>query len=461
MSYRTRILSLAFVSALAVLLVPTALASTFAGDKQYVVEAGQTIDGNLYAFGQSVRVEGTVDGDLISAGEKVELAPGGVVKGDVMAAGQSVAIDGKVEGDVRAAGFMVQVGSTGSVGGELVGAGFSVGVADSASVGDDLTAAGAQGLVDGTVAGDLRFAGGGLDIQGRVDGDVDAEVDAPDEAAPDMSWMRFMGGGDLPELPRTAAMGLTVGPSAAIGGKLTYTGPEASAVSDRAARGGVTFEPKADSGAGAEEAARPRTAADRALGWLGDYFKWFISLALFGLALAWLAPRVLAAAGESLGERTLPSAGVGCLTVIAAVAGVLALCVATLLALLFVNAIKLGPLTTPLLSASFLTFALLTAGLTLLAWIGRIAVACSVGWLILSRAAPSYAGNRYATILVGLLIYVLATSLPNIGGLNIGALLDFIGILFGLGALVMQAWAWLRPGMAAALPSEPLAPAAA
>ena len=91
-----------------------ALAAQFmSDDAEALVEAGTTVEGNLYATGQTVTIEGTVDGDLICAGGQVAVAKGGVVTGDLMCAGQSVEISGEVRGDVRSAGYLVRVNEGG------------------------------------------------------------------------------------------------------------------------------------------------------------------------------------------------------------------------------------------------------------------------------------------------------------------------------------------------------------
>lgn len=441
MSRRTRTISGILATTLVALAATTALASTITGGDNYVVAAGETITGNLYAFGQTIRIEGTVTGDLVSAGSQVEIAPGGVVQGDLTAAGQSVIVKGEVKGDVRAGGFQILIDKGAKVGGELMAGGFSVGIAESASVGDDFTAGASQGFIDGSVEGDARFGGQGLDIQGSVGGDVDAEVGAPSDTAQDMTWMKFMPGmQEMPAITRTVPPGLTIGPDAQIGGTLTYTSPEPSSVSQDAAAGGVAYTQQAVATDDAEAAAAPETSTDKALGWIATFLKWYISLALFGLILAWVAPRFFGRTGQVLDQQLAPSAGVGCGTILLALAGLVTLAIATIFGLIFVSAIQLGPLVKPLLSASFLTFAVLTAGTLLLAWVGRIAVAYWIGRLILARLAPARAENRYVCLLVGLLIWVPLISLPWIGGL-----IDFVGVVLGLGALMIQLWAALRP----------------
>ncbi len=450
---RRRMAGVAVLAVLGLALAPRAFATTFAGDETYVLPAGQSVTGNLYAFGNTVRIEGRVDGDLISGGTKVEVASGGVIEGDLMAGGQSVVIQGTVNGDVRAAGFMVQAEPGARIGGELVAAGYSVGIGEGATIGGDVAVGGAQGIVDGTVEGDLRFGGAGLDIQGAVNGDVDAAVDAPGTAAPPTWWTMFMP--DAPALPRNVPMGLTLGDGARVGGALRYTSPAASTVREDAVSGGVSFTEAATQPATSAPEAEaappppPPTAADRALDWLGGMFKSFVSLAIIGLFLAWLTPRLLGSAHGILAAQPAPSAGWGCLTLIAAAAGVLMLLVAMVLGLIIVGTINLDPLVGPILSASFLGFALLTFGTILLGWIGRVVVSIWVGRWLLGRLAPAQGENRYVVVLVGALVFAILTALPYIGGI-----LDLVGMALGLGALVTYAWPLVRSGlMPAAAPA--------
>ena len=68
---------------------------------QITIPADQTVDGDLYASGGRVLIEGTVDGDLIAAGGQVTIT--GDVSGDLMASAGAVDISGEVGGDARVA----------------------------------------------------------------------------------------------------------------------------------------------------------------------------------------------------------------------------------------------------------------------------------------------------------------------------------------------------------------------
>jgi cytoskeletal protein CcmA (bactofilin family) len=216
---RNRLLRAAPLAALLLaVLVPVAFAATVEQGTTYTLAQGQVVNDDLYVFAQTVTIAGHVYGDVIAAGTKVEVAPSGVVDGDLMAAGQDVLVEGSVGDDVRAAAYTVEVRDGAHVGGDLLGAGFNVSIAQGATVTRDVVAAGSQGIVDGMVGRNLKFAGSGLEVTGSVDGDVEAVVSGGAEGeAPPMALFPM-----LPPPPRTVAPGLIIAATARIGGDLRY-----------------------------------------------------------------------------------------------------------------------------------------------------------------------------------------------------------------------------------------------
>ncbi|MFB6139997.1 MAG: polymer-forming cytoskeletal protein [Halosimplex sp.] len=142
-----------------------AAAATRSGDT-VVVAKGETIDGDLQAFGGSVVVRGTVDGDL-------------------QAFGGSVVVEGTVTGDVEATAGTVQI--LGTVGGDVNAAGGTVDVGDGARIGGTLEAGAGSIAVTGTVGGDARLGGGTVSLgdTARIDGDLvyEGELNRADGAA--------------------------------------------------------------------------------------------------------------------------------------------------------------------------------------------------------------------------------------------------------------------------------------
>jgi cytoskeletal protein CcmA (bactofilin family) len=436
-SRRIRPLVLALIAS--VLLVPTVGAATVVSGDNYVLPAGKSIEGNLYAFGQSVRIEGAVKGDVVAAGVKVEIAKGGKVEGDVLAAGQGVLIDGVVEGDVRAAAFTVQVEEDGRVGGELVAAGFSVGVAEGAVVGGDVMAAASQGLIDGKVGGDVRFAGGGLSVEGQVEGDVYAEVDAAAEGGADkMPFIPMI----QVQPPRMIGPGLDVGESARIGGTLSYTSPLAVEVPGKAVKGKTDFNKLAeteDKKAAAEEEKAASSSQTKAQKWFVDLVKNYIALVLFAVLFALVAPRALEAGADTIQRRLLPTFGWGVGTAAVAMLLIVLVPIVTVALLVLIGVLHIGPLAKPVMATALVVGTLVTAGTYLLSWFGRVMVSHAMGRRLLSPLHLGPRSARWLSLLLGLLIYAVLVSLPWIG-----FLIKLVLLFLGLGAVMAMLWQWWR-----------------
>jgi len=99
-------------------------------------------------------VPGLAAADRTQAGGTIVVEAGETVRGDLTAMGGSVVIRGTVTGDVRA--FAGSVDVEGTVRGNVEGAAGSVTVGQSGVVGGDLSAGAGSIRVDGTVRGDLR-----------------------------------------------------------------------------------------------------------------------------------------------------------------------------------------------------------------------------------------------------------------------------------------------------------------
>jgi hypothetical protein len=145
---------------------------------QVTISADETVDGDLYASGGRVLIEGTVDGDLIAGAGQVTIS--GQVSGDVMASAGTVDISGEVGGDARVASGQATV--SGSIGEDLFIASGQTTIADSGEVGEDLVFGSGRMTMNGTVTGDVLGATGAYDRQGTVGGTESVtirEVEAP------------------------------------------------------------------------------------------------------------------------------------------------------------------------------------------------------------------------------------------------------------------------------------------
>jgi len=56
------------------------------GDQQFTLKADETVQDDLYVFGQQIVIDGTVEGDLIAFGQQITV--NGTVKGTLSSPGR-------------------------------------------------------------------------------------------------------------------------------------------------------------------------------------------------------------------------------------------------------------------------------------------------------------------------------------------------------------------------------------
>jgi cytoskeletal protein CcmA (bactofilin family) len=178
------------VSLLLVLsIVPGVAAAETRSGGAIVVERGETVNGDLEAFGGSVVVRGTVTGDVSAfagdvriegrVGGNVEAAAGNVVVGrdatiggNLQASAGSVRIAGTVGGNVEAAAETLTLAEGASVGGNLQAGAETVRLADGSSVAGNVRYGGDIDRADGAQVGGSVTRDEGLVVNGPVVGDL-------------------------------------------------------------------------------------------------------------------------------------------------------------------------------------------------------------------------------------------------------------------------------------------------
>jgi cytoskeletal protein CcmA (bactofilin family) len=408
--------------------VPAAAAATIVDADDYTLAAGETVEGNLYAFGNTVTIDGTVTGDLIATGSAIKIGPEGRVGGDLMAGGGEISVSGTVDGDVRSAGYLVEIADGGSVGGEVLAAGFSLEVDEGARVDGEARFGGYQVILGGDIGDDVWVGSGALEVAGAIDGDLTAYVDVSGEGSAPM--VGFPG---QPSLQRTLQPGIDIKDSATIAGNLTYEQP--ADVDLDLDVGGVAGEVKAEIQAAVDEAtSEVKEERPPVVAYLLDVLKRYIGLALLGLLALWWAPRLTGGATERIaietGESTLWGFGGHAV----AAFGLFLLLPLTILLMVLAGLLSLGSvLNWPILSASALTGSALLFGFGLLRWLGRIVFALWLGGWLLRRAAPNVSLRAWAALLVGAVLYAFLAELPLIG-----FWLDLLATIVAVGALLRE-----------------------
>ena len=386
------------------------------------IAAGEVVEDDLYVFGDTVVIAGTVRGDLVGAARFIDIQ--GTVEGDVLVAAQAVRITGQVRDDIRFAGQVLQIGEGAVVDDDVLAAGFSLEVMSSVSAGGSLAFTGYQARLAGDVGEDLRAACQSLEIAGRIGGNVMAEV----EGSPGYGFspatffpMLFQ---DSPIEPATVTAGLSIEAGAEVLGDVEYRSTQLARVDDAAIVGGEIEReaPVVDEESVEEEPESP----------LWDRVQRFLVLLLVGVLLAVVAPKWLGNRARRLRDRTLPSFGWGFLGVAGfGFAAVLLLGLAIALASLLA-AVRLGSLSPMIvLSAIVLSFALILLLVIGLVYLAQVVFAVAVGSWLVEKVRRGDRPTLLVAVVLGLVVFVLVRAIPYLGWW-----FGFIVGLIGFGTIV-------------------------
>lgn len=167
---------------LAIFIIAAALALIPSATKAFSVRSGdfisnsqdQIVDGNLYAAGSTITIDGQVTGDIICAAQTVNISA--KVDGDIICAAQTINITGEVLGNVRVAGNSINL--SGTVARNMNAFGSNINISDKAKIGWDLLIAGTQAEMRGNIDGNLHGSVSKLLLAGRVAKNLDIKIDS-------------------------------------------------------------------------------------------------------------------------------------------------------------------------------------------------------------------------------------------------------------------------------------------
>ncbi|WP_224246293.1 bactofilin family protein [Hyalangium gracile] len=171
--HRRGLSALLLVGALLGVLLPAeALAVEVRQGDVVTIGPEEIIEEDLYAFGTTVLIRGTVRGDVLTMARTVDIS--GNVEGDVMSMAADFKSTGQVRGSIRSAGETVVI--AGQVREDGLLAGRLVRIVPGAQVGRDVFLAANQAEIQGPVGGEVRAAAEALTVGAPVSGDLWAEV---------------------------------------------------------------------------------------------------------------------------------------------------------------------------------------------------------------------------------------------------------------------------------------------
>ena len=317
------------------------------------VAANETVDDTLAAAGNTVRIEGVVNGDLLAFGRTVEIR--GTVKGDLLSFAKRTVVSGTVEGRIFT--FSESLDLDGLLGHNLYGFAQNLRVNDRGRVGEGIVAA----------AGDIT-------IEGEVKRSVDILTSGHAEVSGSIGRDLTMSG-----------VSLTLTNTARIGGNLSARVHELtqSHIAD-----GATITGKRDIQVKVSQSqvTRPRFYFHQAV--------WFAAAMLVGWLGLLLFPGFFRNTSQAVGSGWL-SLGLG----VAVLAGAPVVMVVAAITLVGIP-------------ISLMLFAVYLAAI----YLAKIWVGAFLGRMLLKPSAATK-GDWVLGLLVGLLILTIVRFIPYLGGL--------------------------------------------
>jgi cytoskeletal protein CcmA (bactofilin family) len=253
---------------LAALPAPAAATEMRKGDS-VTVGKDEKIKGDIYIFGERIRVDGDVDGDVIAFSQDIQI--NGHVTGDVLAGGQEVRISGPVDGNIRV--FANTLTVSGKVGRNLMGWSQHYTLERSGIVGRSLTAFCQLLTIEGHVDGDVLARDQASTINGIIGGEVNAQGER-----------------------------LSIGNEAQIAGAVQFKGDKEPDVASGAKLATPVVFKKAER----------HVDSERGLGYYLWRLLWTVAFIVFGLAMFGLMPKLGRDAVNS-GEQYGAAFGLGVL----------------------------------------------------------------------------------------------------------------------------------------------------
>ncbi len=394
---------------------------------QCLVDTNETIQGNLFALCRTLQIKGTVNGDVLGAATEAKIT--GKVTGDVYMLSGQLEISGEIGHDVHFAGAVLRLMPTAKLGettSDLMSLSLSTTVDAGTSIPGNITAAGYQLVLNGTVGSEVSFWGSALIVNNEVGSDVDAQVgDSQSMGVSQVQTLIVPFGWDV-ELVNP---GLTVSDKGSIGGHLKYSAVTPGLITGKVT-GDTVFTQVAAQADLSQMIQNEKQNAAQIL--FNAAFHEFVILLLIGLVALTLVPRQFQVPLRALQSRTLPSTGMGLLAFIVSFP-------ITIVMLILIVLVLIVPLILLQLDGLFV---FLFSGTLIGAWgggasvfyftaifVSRAIVALLIGRIIVRAAIGDDGSQRiaYISLVVGVVLFSIIVSLPAVG-IIVSALSAFMGL---------------------------------
>jgi len=426
----------------------------FVSDNAVVIDG--VVNGALAAFGQTITINGTINGDAFLAGNKIFITDSAEITGNLFFGSQNTEVKGKVEGSVFGSSASMLATGNASIDRNLYYGGYSLEIQPGTVTQRNVYAGVYQAILGGKIGRNAYLGAGAVELNGDIGGDVVIDFGSGEGTSGQQSPGFFFPGMNI-EMPKPIQPGLRVSPNAKIGGKLTYTASSQNlATIDAKPAGGVVYQTPVP-----QEIKEGKASADKSVKvniitplvkWALKTFRNLVTLLFLGGLAIWLLPELLKRLATKVREKPAPAAGYGFVVVIIGYAAAIFVALTVLLVGILFMVVTLGGLGGAVFTVGFSSIALALAVFGLLISYGsKLIIAYLGGEWILKQVAPNASYVRVWAMVIGVVIYTLLRSLPLVGWL-----FGLAATLFGIGAiwLVYRDWRNTHEPSLPVLPTE-------
>jgi cytoskeletal protein CcmA (bactofilin family) len=169
------------------LLLPLAMAKAEASSGDSIkIAANEIVDGNLYAIGRTIEVDGTISGDLVALADHIVV--NGRIEGDVIAAANQININGSVGGNIRLAGETLTINAP--VARNATVFADHILLAEKSSIGWDVYAVASTFKNQGKISGRLSGHAGQAELLGSIERENGLQIEkAESQKSGFVSWL--------------------------------------------------------------------------------------------------------------------------------------------------------------------------------------------------------------------------------------------------------------------------------
>jgi hypothetical protein len=420
-----------------------------------IVQMDGTVNGMLIASGNSITITGTVNGDVFAGGNSVTIGKSAKISGNLIAASAEINVAGTVTGSIAGASAAIHIQDGASVGRNIYYVGYSLEASPQTQVDRSLYGALYQAVLNGKIKQDTNLNAGAVELNGEIGRNMKIDLGQMNgnEAAPNPSL--FIPGMNQVQMPPTLKPGLRIGSEAKIGGQLAYVSSKDLSTGIQAQpAGGVIFQTPVPKETTEGKAAKPIQTTPPVVNWILKTLSRLATLIILAALSLWLVPGLLKRSSTLAGERSLPSAGYGFITLLVGFAGAFVILVAIIILAIIFGAISLGGLVSTILSLGLSSLGFVFATFMFLVIYGSaLIVSYLIGDRIMEQVAAQASHRSLWAMLVGVVLYVLVRSIPYLGGL-----VGFVVTLIGLGALWLYYREWRQSRIQIAAPAIPSSP---